>query len=198
MAEPRFSVCVYCGSRPGENPLFGEAAQAVGTWIGAQGSQLVYGGGRSGLMGLVAQATAQAGGRVVGVIPQSLVDKEHANRACDELHIVQTMHERKALMAERSDAFLALPGGIGTFEELFEVWTWSQLGYHNKPIGLLDVADYYQPLLAFLSGSVQAGFMGPWQMDLVRVGTEPASLLAQLVQAAPRSAAQEGALQGKI
>lgn len=198
MAEPRFSVCVYCGSRPGENPLFGEAAQAVGTWIGAQGGQLVYGGGRSGLMGLVAQATAQAGGRVVGVIPQSLVDKEHANRACDELHIVQTMHERKALMAERSDAFLALPGGIGTFEELFEVWTWSQLGYHNKPIGLLDVADYYQPLLAFLSGSVQAGFMGPWQMDLVRVGTEPASLLAQLVQAAPRSAAQEGALQGKI
>ncbi|RID99070.1 TIGR00730 family Rossman fold protein [Simplicispira hankyongi] len=198
MAEPRFSVCVYCGSRPGENPLFGEAAQAVGTWIGTQGGQLVYGGGRSGLMGLVAQATAQAGGRVVGVIPQSLVDKEHANRACDELHIVQTMHERKALMAERSDAFLALPGGIGTFEELFEVWTWSQLGYHNKPIGLLDVADYYQPLLAFLSGSVQAGFMGPWQMDLVRVGTEPASLLAQLVQAAPRSAAQEGALQGKI
>jgi len=198
MAEPRFSVCVYCGSRPGENPLFGEAAQSVGTWIGAQGGQLVYGGGRSGLMGLVAQATAQAGGRVVGVIPQSLVDKEHANRACDELHIVQTMHERKALMAERSDAFLALPGGIGTFEELFEVWTWSQLGYHNKPIGLLDVADYYQPLLAFLSGSVQAGFMGPWQMDLVRVGTEPASLLAQLVQAAPRSAAQEGALQGKI
>ncbi len=198
MAEPRFSVCVYCGSRPGENLLFGEAAQAVGTWIGTQGGQLVYGGGRSGLMGTVAQATASAGGRVVGVIPQSLVDKEHANRACDELHIVQTMHERKALMAERSDAFLALPGGIGTFEELFEVWTWSQLGYHNKPIGLLDVADYYQPLLAFLSGSVQAGFMGPWQMDLVRVGTEPASLLAQLVQAAPRSAAQEGALQGKI
>ena len=198
MAEPRFSVCVYCGSRPGENLLFGEAAQAVGNWIGTQGGQLVYGGGRSGLMGTVAQATASAGGRVVGVIPQSLVDKEHANRACDELHIVQTMHERKALMAERSDAFLALPGGIGTFEELFEVWTWSQLGYHNKPIGLLDVADYYQPLLAFLSGSVQAGFMGPWQMDLVRVGTEPASLLAQLVQAAPRSAAQEGALQGKI
>jgi uncharacterized protein (TIGR00730 family) len=187
MAEPRFSVCVYCGSRPGENPLFAEAAQAVGAWIGAQGGQLVYGGGRSGLMGLVAQATAQAGGRVVGVIPQSLVDKEHANHACDELHIVQTMHERKALMAERSHAFLALPGGIGTFEELFEVWTWRQLGYHDKPIALLDVAGYYQPLLTFLAGSVQAGFMGPWQMDLVRVGTEPAGLLAELVQAASRA-----------
>lgn len=187
MAEPRFSVCVYCGSRPGENPLFAEAAQAVGAWIGAQGGQLVYGGGRSGLMGLVAQATARAGGRVVGVIPQSLVDKEHANHACDELHIVQTMHERKALMAERSHAFLALPGGIGTFEELFEVWTWRQLGYHDKPIGLLDVAGYYQPLLTFLAGSVQAGFMGPWQMDLVRVGTEPAGLLAELVQAASRA-----------
>ena len=187
MAEPRFSVCVYCGSRPGENPLFAEAAQAVGAWIGAQGGQLVYGGGRSGLMGLIAQATAQAGGRVVGVIPQSLVDKEHANHACDELHIVQTMHERKALMAERSHAFLALPGGIGTFEELFEVWTWRQLGYHDKPIGLLDVAGYYQPLLTFLAGSVQAGFMGPWQMDLVRVGTEPAGLLAELVQAASRA-----------
>jgi uncharacterized protein (TIGR00730 family) len=187
MAEPRFSVCVYCGSRPGENPLFAEVAQAVGGWIGAQGGQLVYGGGRSGLMGLVAQATARAGGRVVGVIPQSLVDKEHANHACDELHIVQTMHERKALMAERSHAFLALPGGIGTFEELFEVWTWRQLGYHDKPIALLDVAGYYQPLLTFLAGSVQAGFMGPWQMDLVRVGTEPAGLLAELVQAASRA-----------
>ena len=197
MAEPRFSVCVYCGSRPGENPLFAEAAQAVGAWIGAQGGQLVYGGGRSGLMGLVAQATAQAGGRVVGVIPQSLVDKEHANHACDELHIVQTMHERKALMAERSHAFLALPGGIGTFEELFEVWTWRQLGYHDKPIGLLDVAGYYQPLLTFLAGSVQAGFMGPWQMDLVRVGTEPAGLLAELVQAASR-APQDEALRENI
>ena len=197
MAEPRFSVCVYCGSRPGENPLFAAAAQAVGGWIGAQGGQLVYGGGRSGLMGLVAQATAQAGGRVVGVIPQSLVDKEHANHACDELHIVQTMHERKALMAERSHAFLALPGGIGTFEELFEVWTWSQLGYHDKPIGLLDVAGYYQPLLTFLAGSVQAGFMGPWQMDLVRVGTEPAQLLGELVRAAA-NAPQAEALRENI
>ena len=138
--SPTFSMCVYCGSRPGENPAFADAARSVGTWIGQRGGQLVYGGGRSGLMGTVAEATRQAGGRVVGVIPQALVDKELANRLCDELHIVQTMHERKAMMAERSDTFLALPGGIGTFEELFEVWTWRQLGYHDKPLGLLNVA----------------------------------------------------------
>lgn len=183
MADPAFSLCVYCGSRPGENPLFADAAHAVGTWIGQHGGQLVYGGGSSGLMGMVAQATAKAGGRVVGVIPQTLVDKEYANHACDELHIVQTMHERKALMAERSGAFLALPGGIGTFEELFEVWTWRQLGYHDKPIGLLNVAGYYDGLLSFLHTSVGSGFMGPWQMDLVHASTSSDVLLPGLVQA---------------
>ncbi|GAB2537307.1 MULTISPECIES: TIGR00730 family Rossman fold protein [unclassified Simplicispira] len=187
MVEPSFSLCVYCGSRPGENPLFANAAHAVGTWIGAHGGQLVYGGGSSGLMGMVAQATAQAGGRVVGVIPQTLVDKEYANHACDELHIVQTMHERKALMAERSGAFLALPGGIGTFEELFEVWTWRQLGYHDKPIGLLNVAGYYDGLLAFLHTSVGSGFMGPWQMDLVHASTSADTLLPHLVRPIPAS-----------
>ena len=182
MAEPAFSVCVYCGSRPGENPAFAEAATAVGTWIGRHGGQLVYGGGRSGLMGTVAEATRQAGGRVVGVIPQALVDKELANRLCDELHIVQTMHERKALMAERSDAFLALPGGIGTFEELFETWTWRQLGYHDKPIGLLNAAGYYDALLGFLHTSVASGFMGEWQMGLLHASTDTEALLRTLVQ----------------
>ncbi len=177
-----FSVCVYCGSRAGDNPAFTEAAQAVGQWIGQHGGQLVYGGGRSGLMGVVAEATRQAGGRVVGVIPQALVDKELANRLCDELHIVQTMHERKALMAERSDAFIALPGGIGTFEELFEVWTWRQLGYHDKPIGLLNVAGYYDALQGFLQTSVASGFMGEWQMGLLRTGANAAELMAALVQ----------------
>ncbi len=189
MAEPAFSLCVYCGSRPGTQALYADAARAVGQWIGSHGGQLVYGGGSGGLMGLVAQATAVAGGRVVGVIPQSLVDREFANHACDELHIVQTMHERKALMAERSGAFLALPGGIGTFEELFEVWTWRQLGYHGKPIGLLNVAGYYDGLLAFLQGSVAQGFMGPWQMDLVDTDMQPAPLLERLVQAAPGAGA---------
>ena len=184
MAEPAFSVCVYCGSRPGENPAFAQAAEAVGQWIGAHGGQLVYGGGRGGLMGTVAEATRLAGGRVVGVIPQALVDKELANRLCDELHIVQTMHERKALMAERCDAFVALPGGIGTFEELFEVWTWRQLGYHNKPVGLLNVAGYYDGLLSFLQTSVASGFMGDWQMDLLLAATDTGELMRRLVQSA--------------
>jgi len=185
MAEPAFSVCVYCGSRPGDNnPAFADSARAVGQWIGQHGGQLVYGGGRSGLMGTVAEAARLAGGRVVGVIPQALVDKELANRACDELHVVQTMHERKAMMAERSDAFLALPGGIGTFEELFEVWTWRQLGYHDKPLGLLNTAGYYDGLLGFLQHSVTSGFMGEWQMGLLQVDTSPDALLRTVVQSA--------------
>lgn len=181
---PHFSICVYCGSRPGENPAYADAARAVGTWIGQHGGQLVYGGGRTGLMGLVAEATKAAGGRVVGVIPQALVDKELANHACDELHIVANMHERKAMMAERSNAFLALPGGIGTFEELFEVWTWRQLGYHDKPIGLLNIANYYTHLLEFLERTVTQGFMGAWQMDLIRADDDVAGLLEFLVESA--------------
>lgn len=184
MADPAFSICVYLGSRAGDNPRFAEAATAVGQWIGRHGGQLVYGGGRSGLMGTVAEATRLAGGRVVGVIPQALVDKELANHQCDELHIVQNMHERKALMAERCDAFVALPGGIGTFEELFEVWTWRQLGYHDKPLGLLNVDGYYDGMLAFLRTSVQSGFMSDWQMGLLSTHTEVYALLATLVQEA--------------
>ena len=184
MAEPAFSVCVYCGSRPGDNPAFTQAAVAVGQWIGTHGGQLVYGGGRGGLMGTVAEATRLAGGRVVGVIPQALVDKELANHLCDELHIVQTMHERNALMAARSDAFVALPGGIGTFEELFEVWTWRQLGYHDKPLGLLNVAGYYDGLLSFLQTSVTSGFMGDWQMDLLLTATDAEELMRLLMQSA--------------
>jgi uncharacterized protein (TIGR00730 family) len=133
-------------------------------------------------MGTVAQATLAAGGTVIGIIPQALVDKEWAKRDCTELHIVDTMHDRKRLMAERAGAFLALAGGIGTLEELFEVWTWRQLGYHDKPVGILDTEGYYQPLLAFLDESVRKGFMNDWQMDLVRVGTEPAPLLEAIVE----------------
>jgi len=184
MATPAFSLCVYCGSRPGKDAHFAETARAVGTWIGAHGGQLVYGGGHNGLMGMVADATQAAGGRVVGVIPQSLVDKEFANRRCEELHIVQTMHERKAMMAERADAFLALPGGIGTFEELFEVWTWRQLDYHAKPVGLLNAGGYYDGLLAFLRQSVESGFMNAWQMELLQAGDDAETLLPALVQAA--------------
>ncbi len=180
-----FSICVYCGSRPGERADYTAAAQAVGEWIGRQQGQLVYGGGRTGLMGLVAEATRAAGGRVVGVIPKALVDKELANPLCDELHVVDTMHERKALMASRSDAFLALPGGIGTFEELFEIWTWRQLGYHDKPVGVLNVAGYYDAMLGFLDHSVREGFMGEWQMGLVSTGEVAADLLEALRSQVP-------------
>ncbi len=182
--NPLFSVCVYCGSRPGEQPVFEHAARNVGQWIGAHGGQLVYGGGQNGLMGVVADATLSAGGTVVGVMPQTLVDRECAKNDCTELHVVGTMHERKRLMMERADLFLALPGGVGTFEELFEVWAWHQLGYHNKPIGLLNVAGYFDPLLTFLTSAVHAGFISPWQMELIRVESDPKALLPTLVQAA--------------
>ena len=185
--QPKFSLCVYCGSREGTDPRFADAARAVGRWIGASGGQLVYGGGHAGPMGQVADATQAAGGRVVGVIPQSLVDREAANRRCDELHVVSTMHERKAMMAERSDGFLALPGGIGTFEELFEVWTWHQLGYHDKPLGLLNVAGYYDGLLAFLKQSVETGFMWEKTEQLLQVGTEVPVLLTAMLGGMQRS-----------
>ena len=182
--KPNFSVCVYCGSRPGNDPVYAEAARATGQWIGEHGGQLVYGGGRNGLMGIVAEATQAAGGRVVGIIPKALVDLEQANTHCDELHVVDTMHERKALMADRSDAFIALPGGIGTFEELFEVWTWRQLRYHDKAIGVLNVAGYYDALLVFLANSVRAGFMSEAQMTLFKTDTAVEPLMRAVVQAA--------------
>ncbi len=179
-----FSLCVFCGSRKGADAEFAEAAAAVGTWIGSHGGQLVYGGGNNGLMGVMANAAMAAGGRVVGVIPQALVEKEFANRDCTELHVVDNMHERKRMMAERADAFLALPGGIGTLEEFFEVWTWRQLGYHDKPVGLLNLGGYYDALLAFLQSSVRHGFMSDWQMDLIRVGNDVPELLHGLADAA--------------
>jgi uncharacterized protein (TIGR00730 family) len=184
--NPSFSICVYCGSRPGERPEFVTLAQTVGRWIGERGGQLVYGGGCSGLMGAVAEATRAAGGRVVGVIPKALVDQELANHQSDELHVVNTMHERKAMMGERADAFLALPGGIGTLEELFEIWTWRQLGYHDKPVGILNAAGYYDALLGFLAHVVRQGFMGEWQMGLVRSDNDAASLLQALIDESRR------------
>lgn len=178
--KPAFSICVYCGSRPGERPEYTAAAEAVGRWIGERGGQLVYGGGRNGLMGVVAQSAREAGARVVGIIPKALVDMEQANRLSDELHVVDTMHERKAMMGERADAFIALPGGIGTFEELFEIWTWRQLRYHDKPVGVLNVAGYYDRLFEFLAHSVGEGFMSQWQMGLIQSGTEVGPLLQAL------------------
>lgn len=189
MKTVNFSVAVYCGSRPGTDDAHAAAAVAVGQWIGANGGQLVYGGGKTGLMGTVAKACADAGGRVLGVMPQALVDREIANTDCDELVVVQTMHERKAIMAQRADAFVAMAGGIGTFEELFEIWTWRQLGYHNKPIGLLNISGYYDGLNAFINTARQAEFMDDKQLALMAVGEDPAALLQTLVQQAGLNAA---------
>ena len=183
-ATPAFSLCVYCGSRAGNTPEFAAMARDVGSWIAKRGGQLVYGGGHHGLMGLMADATLAGGGRVIGVIPKALVDKEFAHTGCTELHIVENMHERKRIMAEHADAFLALPGGIGTLEEFFEVWTWRQLGYHDKPVGLLNMDGFYDSLLTFLNSAVATGFMNAWQMDLIRTGSNATLLLEALVQAA--------------
>lgn len=184
MKAPAFSICVYCGSKPGAAPSYAALATEVGQWIGSHGGQLVYGGGRNGLMGIVAESTHEAGGRVVGVIPKALVEREWAHEGCDELHVVDTMHERKRLMMERADVFLALPGGIGTFEELFEVWAWRQLGYHDKPVGILNAGGYYARMMDFMHEVVNKGFMNDWQMSLVRTGEQAAPLLRELVQAA--------------
>ena len=188
--KPAFSVCVYCGSRPGADPAFAASARSIGQWIGRHGGQLVYGGGHNGLMGILADATLEAGGRVIGVIPTALVEKEWAHTGCTELHIVENMHERKRIMAEHADAFLALPGGIGTLEEFFEVWTWRQLGYHDKPVGLLNLNGYYDHLLAFLQSSARSGFMHEGLMSLVRTGTDVVPLLEALVQAAGMTASR--------
>ena len=190
MALPNFSVCVYCGSRPGTQPAFAYAAGEVGRWIGEHDGQLVYGGGKNGLMGIVAQATLDAGGTVVGVMPHGLVEREWANTDCTELIVVDTMHQRKAIMAERADAFLALPGGIGTFEELFEIWTLKQLGYIDKPIGLLSVNGYYDKLVEFMAESTNEGFVSDWQMDMLRVDAETEPLLQYLLETSGKGTRQ--------
>ena len=187
--QAAFSVCVYCGSRLGDDPIYAETAQAVGRWIGEHQGQLVYGGGLNGLMGVLADSAAQAGARVVGIIPRTMVEREWARTACDELIVVDTMHERKRIMMERADAFLALPGGIGTFEEFFEAWTWRQLGFHDKPVGLLNQGGYYDALLAFRRHTAATGFVSDWQMDLIRVGPQADTLLSELVNAAGLSQA---------
>ena len=184
MTAGAVSVCVYCGSRHGVRPAYTHAARALGSAIGAQGWQLVYGGGKVGLMGEVADATLAAGGRVVGVIPQTLQKLEVGHTGLHELHVVPTMHARKQMMAERADVFIALPGGIGTLEELYEVWTWRQLGYHDQPIGLLNVEGYYDDLLRFMRSTVAEGFLAAAQNDTLQVGTDPLELLQRLASVA--------------
>jgi uncharacterized protein (TIGR00730 family) len=182
-------ICVFCGSSPGHDPRHLEAARATGRTLAERRVGLVYGGGSVGLMGAVADAALAAGGEVIGVIPRVLQIRELAHRSLTTLHVVGSMHERKALMAELSDGFVALPGGMGTLEELSEVLTWAQLGLHARPVGLLDVAGYYQPLVRFFDQAVTAGFLRPAHRALLLVGHQPAALLDAL--AAWRGPAQE-------
>jgi uncharacterized protein (TIGR00730 family) len=170
-------VCVFCGSSPGASPRYVEAARAVGRTLAERGIELVYGGGSVGLMGAVADAALEAGGVVVGVIPRALELRELAHARLTTLHVVGSMHERKAKMAELSHGFVALPGGMGTLEEFAEVLTWAQLGLHARPCGLLDVGGYYQPLIAFFDRAVAEGFIRPEHRRLMVVGEEPGALL---------------------
>ena len=174
------TVAVFCGSRDGSRPVFREAATAFGEAMARRGFDLVYGGAANGLMGAVADAVLAGGRRVIGVIPKGLDRVEFAHPKLSERIDTGSMHERKAIMAEESDAFVALPGGIGTFEELFEVFTWAQLAIHQKPIGLLNTAGYYAPLLAFLEHAVSQRFMTAATHNLLRVATTPADLLARV------------------
>jgi uncharacterized protein (TIGR00730 family) len=187
MTPPELSICVYCGSRHGARASYTAAARSLGRAIGSRQWQLVYGGGKVGLMGEVADATLAAGGRVVGVIPESLKRLEVGHETLHELHVVPTMHVRKQMMAERADAFIALPGGIGTLEELYEVWTWRQLGYHDQPIGLLNVDGYYDDLLRFMRLSVTEGFLGAQPHEMLVVGSDPEDLLLKLAGLARQS-----------
>ena len=181
------SLCVYCGSRTGADPAYLQAAVDLGRAIAARGMTLVYGGGSVGLMNATADAALQAGARVVGVTTELLVRREVAHEGLSELHVVQTMHQRKKMMADFADAFVALPGGIGTLEELFEIWTWRQLGYHNKPVGLLNVQGYYDGLLDFLAQSHEQAFVSPQVLGLLVVDSDPERLLLRLAGAQPAS-----------
>ena len=177
---PVRSLCVFCGSSPGANPAYRAAAEGLGALLASEGVRLVYGGGHVGLMGAVADAALAAGGDVVGVIPRHMVDREVAHHGLTELRVVQSMHERKAVMAELSDGFVALPGGLGTLEELFEVWTWGQLGLHRKPYALLDVAGFFQPLLAFLDHQTAERFVRAEHRAMLLVDTDPERLLRRI------------------
>jgi uncharacterized protein (TIGR00730 family) len=184
------SVCVFCGSRSGADPAYERAAQTLGETLAQAGIELVYGGGHVGLMGVVANAALAAGGDVTGVMPKALVDREIAHTGLTRLHVVGSMHERKAMMSELSEGFVALPGGTGTLEEFFEVLTWAQLGEHGKPCGLLNVAGYYDPLLAVFDRMVDRGFLTTKHRAMALVETEPEALLEQFERYDPPKTAK--------
>lgn len=173
-------IAVFCGSSRGNDECFAEAASEFGAYMASQGLDLVFGGGKVGLMGVVADAVLAGGGEVYGVIPESLRDRELAHQGLTRLDVVTSMHERKALMADMADAFVALPGGPGTMDEIFEAWTWGQLGYHSKPCAFYNVHGYYDELLAFIGKMSGAGFLKPEYADMVIVEQQPETLVAAL------------------
>jgi uncharacterized protein (TIGR00730 family) len=175
------SICVFCGSSTGARTEFAASARRLGEVLAAQGLELVYGAGDVGLMGILADAALAAGGRVIGVIPQALMERELAHYGLSELHVVRTMHERKAMMADRAEAFLALPGGFGTADELFEILTWAQLGIHARPVGLLNVAGFFDPLLAWIDRAVAERFLREEHRAILHVGEQPEALLDLLL-----------------
>ncbi|MBL8512027.1 MAG: TIGR00730 family Rossman fold protein [Betaproteobacteria bacterium] len=177
------AICLYCGSSTGHNPQFKEAAQELGKAFAQQGIRLIYGGGSVGLMGVAADACLAAGGQVIGVIPRLLQEKEVGHKGLTEIHIVDDMHQRKAMMTQLADGFIALPGGYGTLDELFEALTWLQLGYHGKPVGLLNVAGFYDHLIAFLSHSRESGFLRPLHHESLNVAADLTTLLTKMREA---------------
>ncbi|MGI9657811.1 MAG: TIGR00730 family Rossman fold protein [Gaiellaceae bacterium] len=177
-------VCVFCGSRPGDDPLYTATANALGGMLASRDIGVVYGGAGIGVMGALADGALSQGGEVIGVIPQSLLEREVGHTGLSELRVVGTMHERKATMAELADAFVVLPGGIGTLEELFEIWTWAHLRIHNKPIGVLNVRGFFDPLHEFVRSLVGAGFLAPESSSLLLEEHDPSELLARIVAAA--------------
>ncbi|MEM6711521.1 MAG: TIGR00730 family Rossman fold protein [Pseudomonadota bacterium] len=179
------SICVFCGSNPGNNPAYVAAARDLGSVIAERGLTLVYGGAEVGLMGTVADAALDAGGNVVGIIPQALVEKEIAHKGLTQLEAVSSMHERKARMAELSDGFISLPGGTGTLEEMFEVWTWGQLGFHTKPIAILNVLNFFDPLLTFLDHQRDEGFVKPALRDTLLSEEDSRTLLDRMERYTP-------------
>jgi uncharacterized protein (TIGR00730 family) len=178
-------VCVYAGSNPGSDPAYADAARAFAAELTRRGIGLVYGGGKVGLMGVLADTMLEAGGEAVGVMPQALIDREIGHPGLTRLEVVDSMHERKARMAELADAFVAVPGGIGTLEELIEVYTWSQLGIHRKACGVLNVNGYYDHLAAFLDHAAAEGFLRPQHRAVLSVASEPAELLDRLAAYVP-------------
>ena len=175
------AICVYCGANPGVNPVYAQAARAMGQALVARNLALVFGGGHVGLMGIIADEVLRLGGEVTGVIPQQLVDRELAHPGLTRLFVVRDMHERKAMMAQLSDGFVAMPGGMGTLEELFEMLTWSQLGIHAKPVGVLNVDGFYDQLAGFVRHASDEGFIRPEQSALMMVESEPEALILRLM-----------------